>query len=291
MSPARDLWQFGEPLHAVVYYAPECRAATDGLGMKGGWMSYFAIRTAPLGAAAPAVAAAALYAFHPAMVGRALPDAWSYATPAAVLDARVGAVDAMLRRVLGADVETPGVARAAELASSAVARTDMSGRTMGSANQTVSVDGPPWVRLWQALTTIREHRGDGHVNRLVDAGIAPCEALVLQAGTGRSPEDGLRSHRGWSAQDWDHAGASLLARGLLDDAGRVTAAGTALRGEIEAGTDRLAAPVAVALGEDGVAELVALLRPLAEAVMAAEVVPAHNNMGVPWPPPTAGETS
>jgi hypothetical protein len=30
--------------------------------------------------------------------------------------------------------------------------------------------------------------------------------------------------------------------------------------------------------------LVALLRPLADAVMAADAVPAHNNMGVPWPP-------
>jgi hypothetical protein len=34
MDRARALWQFGEPVHAVVYYAPERRAATDALGVK-----------------------------------------------------------------------------------------------------------------------------------------------------------------------------------------------------------------------------------------------------------------
>ena len=38
---ARLVWQYGEPLHAVVFFAPEPRAAMDGLGLQGGWMSYF----------------------------------------------------------------------------------------------------------------------------------------------------------------------------------------------------------------------------------------------------------
>jgi hypothetical protein len=285
VSLARAIWQYGEPVHAVTYFAPERREATDALGLKGGWMSYFGCRAAPLGAATPALVSAAFYNFHPAMVARAPPDAWAYATPTALLDARLDAVDATLRRLLGGVIESHAVTRAAELATLAVARCDMSGRPMGSANQAITVDGPPWVRLWQALTAIREHRGDGHVNRLVDAGIAPPEALVLQAGTGRSPEDGLRSNRGWSSDEWDEAAAALAARGLVDGGGRITAAGTALRDEIEAGTDRLAAPIATALGDDHAGQLVALLRPLAEAVMAAGAVPAHNNMGVPWPPP------
>jgi len=49
MSLARAVWQFGEPVHAVIYYALERRAATDELGLKGGWMSYFGCRAAPLG--------------------------------------------------------------------------------------------------------------------------------------------------------------------------------------------------------------------------------------------------
>ena len=39
-----------------------------------------------------------------------------------------------------------------------------------------------------------------------------------------------------------------------------------------------------AIGDDRTDELVALLRPLAQAVMVAGAIPAHNNMGVPWPP-------
>ena len=58
-----------------------------------------------------------------------------------------------------------------------------------------------------------------------------------------------------------------------------------MRDQVERATDHLAAPVAAVLGDDGAEELVSLLRPLAEAVMAAGAVPAHNNMGVPWPPP------
>ncbi|HEY6426083.1 MAG TPA: hypothetical protein VIX84_02530, partial [Acidimicrobiales bacterium] len=129
-----------------------------------------------------------------------------------------------------------------------------------------------------------EYRGDGHVGRLVDAGVSPCEALVLQAAAGRSPEDGLRANRGWPDEEWGAAAASLQARGLVDDEGRMTPAGSGLRQSIEDGTDRAAAPLAASIGDEAADELVALLRPLADAVMAAGAVPAHNNMGVPWPP-------
>jgi len=286
VSRARAVWQYGEPVHAIVYYAPERQAATDALGLRGGWMSYFGCRAAPLGAATAAVVTALFYNFHPKMVGRAIPDAWSYATPAALLDARLAGVDGAMRRVLGDDVvSSSSVSRAAELATAAVSGCNMAGRPMGAANQAVPEPAEPHLRLWQALTAIREHRGDGHVDRLVDAGVLPLEALVLQAATGRSPQDGLRSHRGWSDDEWSAAATALAARGLVDDEMRITPAGAELRQAIEDGTDRLAAPIVATIGDDRADELVALLRPLAEAVMAAGAVPAHNNMGVPWPPP------
>ena len=285
-SWARALWQYGEPVHAITYFAPETRAATDALGLKGGWMSYFGCRAAPLGAATAPVVSALFYNFHPRMVARAIPDAWSYATPAALLDARFTAIDAAMRRVLGDDVVSSSlVSGAAELAAAAVAGCNMAGRPMGAANQAVRGPDEPHLRLWQALTAMREHRGDGHVHRLVHAGVSPSEALVLQAATGRSPEAGLRSNRGWSADEWSVAAASLMARSLVDDEMRITAAGAELRQEIEEGTDRLAAPIVAGIGDDRADELIALLRPLADAVMAAGAVPAQNNMGVPWPPP------
>jgi hypothetical protein len=278
------VWQYGEPIHAIIYYAPERRAATDALGLKGGWMSYFGCRAAPLGAATAPAVTALFYNFHPQMVARAIPDAWSYATPAALLDARLTAVDAAMRRVLGDDVvSSSSVARAAELAAAAVRGCDMAGRAMGAANQAVPEPDEPHLRLWQALTAVREHRGDGHVDALVDAEVSPPEALVLQAATGRSPEDGLRANRGWSDDEWSAAASSLARRGLVDDL-RITSAGAELRQLVEDGTDRRAAPIVAGLGDDRVDELVTHLRPLADAVMTAGAVPALNNMGVPWPP-------
>jgi hypothetical protein len=284
---ARAIWQFGEPVHAVTYYAPERRSATDDLGLKGGWMSYFGCRAAPLGAVEAPVVAALFFNFAPPMVARSIPDAWHYASPAALLDARIASMDTALRRVLGDDaVRSAGVARAAELASAAVAGCDMSGRPVGAANQAVIAPDEPHLRLWQALTAIREQRGDGHVHSLVRAGVAPSQALVLQAASGRSPEDGLRANRGWSDDEWAAATQALAANGLVDRDGRISAAGIELRQRIEDDTDRLAAPIVTAIGAAAAEELVALLRPLATAVMEAGAVPAHNNMGVPWPPPS-----
>ena len=284
-SYARALWQYGEPVHAITYFAPETQAETDALGLKGGWMSYFGCRAAPLGAATAAVVAACFYNFHPKMVARAIPDAWSFASPHALLGARLTAMDHAMRRVLGDDLlAAPSLVRAAELATTAVAGCNMAGRPMGAANQAIAVPDEPHLRLWQALCAIREHRGDGHVAQLVDAGIAPSEALVLQVATGRSPEGGMRTRRGWSEDEWTAAVESVQQRGLVDADIRITDAGTELRQAIEANTDRVAAPIVQAIGIDGAGELIALLTPLAEAVMAAEAVPAHNNMGVPWPP-------
>ncbi|HET6298785.1 MAG TPA: hypothetical protein VFG33_35785, partial [Kribbella sp.] len=76
---ARRMWRVLEPYHAITYFAPDTRQATDALGLRGGWMSYFACRAAPLGPVGPELVAAVFYNFHPDMVARALPDAWSHA--------------------------------------------------------------------------------------------------------------------------------------------------------------------------------------------------------------------
>src|SRR5438094_712629 len=110
---ARLVWQFGEPVNAVIFYAPEVRSATDALGLRGGWMSYFGCRAAPMGAVGAAAVTAAFYSFRPSMVERAIPDAWSYATPEQLVDARWSAMDLALRRVLGDVVASPAMRTAA----------------------------------------------------------------------------------------------------------------------------------------------------------------------------------
>src|SRR5438046_9855427 len=101
VSRARAIWQYGEPVHAIIYYAPERRAATDALGLKGGWMSYFGCRAAPLGAVGAPVVTALFFGFAPAMVARAVPDVWRLSSPTALLGARFDSIDLALRRILG----------------------------------------------------------------------------------------------------------------------------------------------------------------------------------------------
>src|SRR2546430_14628583 len=113
---ARRAWQLVEPLHGLTYCAPETRAATDALGLRGGWMSYFGCRAAPMGAVSAALVSAVFYNFNPTMVARAIPDAWGYATPAQLLDARRDAVGTAMAPLLGEAVargDGPGAARPA----------------------------------------------------------------------------------------------------------------------------------------------------------------------------------
>lgn len=61
----RQIWQLLEPYHAVVYFDPDAKATFEAVGLKGGWMGYFASRAAPLGAVPPGVVIATFYNFHP----------------------------------------------------------------------------------------------------------------------------------------------------------------------------------------------------------------------------------
>jgi hypothetical protein len=300
-GPVRRAWQLGEIVHDLTYFAPETRAAGRALGLRGGWMAYFGCRAAPLGAVSAAAVTATFYTFAPAMVARAVPEVWRYAAPEQLLHARLTAVDAALRRVLagrdggngsardaGRDggngsARDAGLARAAELAVRAAA-VDPAGRPLAAANAALPAPTTPPLALWQALTTLREHRGDGHIALLVTHGIGPVEALVLAAASGRSTAAQLRENRGWSEGEWRAAEQSLAARGWLDDHGAMTPAGATAREELERETDELAAAPYRALGEDGVAELAAALRPLAERIVASGSVPVPNPVGVPWPP-------
>ncbi|MEU3842567.1 hypothetical protein AB0E88_21350 [Streptomyces sp. NPDC028635] len=278
---ARVLWERYEPVHDLLYFAPEAREATDGLGLRGFWMGYFALRAAPLGPVAAPVVTSSFYVFHADRVARALPDAWRYAAPGAVLAAREQAMDAAMTRVLGADtVASPEVAEAAELAWAAAAGADTAGRVLGAANQALPAPRLPHVRLWQALTTLREHRGDGHVAALVTSGLGPVAAMVLKAAAGESDAALLREGRKWDLATWRAAEEELRVRGLLDPAGALTAEGTALREAVEARTDAAAHQPWQALGEDAALRLAALLEPLARRVVGSRLIPAGNPVGL-----------
>jgi len=294
--PARRLWATLETLHDVIYFAEEVRPAGIALGLRGYWMTYFAFRAAPLGPVPAGPVVAAFAGFHPAMVAKALPDAWSRTTPQACLEARA-TVSAAALRDAGAD--TGACDRAAAILGPVAAAADPTGRPLFAANAAVALPGDALGRLWQLATTLREHRGDGHIAAMVNAGITGLEAHLLQAAAGRFPQPVIRQVRGWSEDEWAAAADGLCARGLLsrggtggtdgaaspaDSALSLTPAGRAVLTTIEAHTDgRAWTGGLAALGEHGVEEVLALLRPSARAVVSSGMLPDVNPTGVPHP--------
>ena len=267
-AAARNMWVRFEPYHDVTYFTPESRAATDALGCKGGWMGYFGMRAAPLGAATPEQVTSAFYNFHPSRVARALPEAWAVASPEVFLATRLDGADGALRRLLGDDVITsPALAEAAELAVAAAEHAPTAGRPLAAANARLPWPDQPHLALWQASTLLRESRGDGHVAALVTAALDPCETLVAFAADHGMDPDYLRQSRAWPADDWQAAADRLRSRGLLDPSGALTPEGAALRQWVEDRTDELAAAPWRALGEDRTRRLADLLTPLARTLL------------------------
>jgi hypothetical protein len=274
------MWRALEPYHAVTYFVPESRAATDALGTKGGWMSYFGLRAAPLGPVPAEVVTALFYNFHPDRVARAIPAAWQAASPADFLAARLRAVDEALRRLLGPAIGSGELAEAAELAREAAQAAPTAGRALAAANATLDWPTDPHLALWQAQTLLRESRGDGHVAALVAAGLDPCETLVVFAADGMVEAESLRDRRGWSVAEWSAATGRLAARGLLDPAGELTEAGAGLRAWVEERTDEGAMSSWDALGEQRCDRLVELTAPLVAQVVAGGAFLADNPMGL-----------
>jgi hypothetical protein len=283
MSYARRMWPAFETYHAHIYFVPEAAEAYRRLGLKGGWMGYFASRSAPLGPASPELVTAVFFNFHPGMVARALPDAWGLASPEDVIAARLQAADVALRRLIPDHVGSPAEAEAAALAREAVESPALSGRPLFAALRSLPWPDPPHLVLWHACTLLREHRGDGHVASLTAAGLDGCEAHVTVTATGAVPRSTLQDNRKWSDEEWAAAEERLRARGWLDAGGNLTDAGRAGRAEVEARTDALAEEPWRALGPERTERLLELLTPMARAINDAGGVPVPNPVGVPAP--------
>ena len=280
---ARALWKLLEPIHAVVYFAPDARARFDAVGLKGFWMGYFASRSAALGAVGPEVVTASFYVFHPAMVARALPDAWARATPADVLAARLALAGDTLRGALGDLAAGDALAPVADAVAGLAQGAPLAGRTLGAAHAALPVPDDPLLRVWWAATVLREHRFDGHVAALLSASIDPCEALVVAAASGAVGPDGariLQDTRKWPDDEWAAATERVRARGWLGDDGTLSLLGREARRGIEHLTDQTAGAAYAALGDDESDALEVALAPVTAALVAAGAIPRFNPIGV-----------
>jgi hypothetical protein len=278
-APHRTLWRLLETYHALVYYAPERSERYAGLGLKGGWMGYFATRSAALGAASPALVTACFYGFSRSMVERALPDAWRFTTPAEALQARYEVFDAACRRLVGARVEASPMAESVETLKAVIGTLQPHGRPMFAAHAETEVPDGPHLALFWACTALREYRGDAHIVALQHADISPVESNVLMTAMRLTPPD-QRTYRGWSQEEWDMGVERLQRRGWLRPDGGVSQEGQRQRARIERDTDRLVAGAWTGASEADISSTIAVLVRLVEAIVTSGEVPYPNGMGV-----------
>jgi len=281
LALVRRMWQTLEPLHALHYYAPEMaeHSAALGYAVDERWPSYFAMRAAPLGTASPALVTAVFHSFAPDMVARYVPAAWAVATPDAVSATRLRGVDASLRATLGARVDGPEIAEAAELARAVAESAETAGRPLAAAHAAQPWADEPHLVLWQAITRLREHRGDGHIAALLAHDLDGVEALVSHSAVGAAPAEVFAS-RGWTPEQWAAARERLAARGWIDADGVATAVGRAGRDAVEFLTDRLAARPWAAIGEDRAARLADLVLPAVMDVVGTGLLPMTSTLGI-----------
>ncbi|GAA4949032.1 hypothetical protein GCM10023224_36360 [Streptomonospora halophila] len=281
---ARTAWSALEPIHIPVYFAPEARERYAAIGLDDRALAYFASRSAAMGAVDPGTVTAAFYSFSPALVGSAIPRAWSLAAPETVLRTRLDVADQVLRRVLGEDAagsermkEAAGLARTAAEAAAGLTP----GRPLFAGHAGLEWPGEPHTVLWHAATLLREFRGDGHIATLVDARLAPLEALATHAATGAMKTSFLRRSRGWSEEEWAEGIRGAVGRGLVtadpEGALALTEAGRTLRADLETRTDVLSAGPYAAIGARGCERLAELTAPFAEAFRAEGLVPGSRS--------------
>jgi len=268
-----------EPIHALTYFAPESHCAFEAAGLRGFWRGYFAGRAAPLGAVDANVVVATFFGFQPEFVRRAVPGIWATITPARAIDARLEGAGAALRRIAGLTVSGETTRIAVERLREAIERTSVAGRPLFAANADLDWPGDPVGDLWHAVTLVREHRGDGHVNALSVAALDACEAHALRIADDGIPVASIQPYRGWSADDWAEATQRLRVRELLDDGGTTTPRGRQLRARIEADTDRLSAVLVDRIPEPEL--VIEALTTIAATIAAAGVIPYPNPVGVP----------
>ena len=262
---ARRLYDLTEPISLVNFFSEEPNESMAKLGFRDYWDGYFAGRAAPLGRVPAEVVHAAFYSFADGEVARHIPKVWDMTTPEAAHGAREQGCVAALRRILGDLVETPGLARAAELLAKASVSAPTEGRVMYAGLRSLPMPDEPVTRLWHAANMLREHRGDGHVVALVSEQIGGTEAHVLSAlAMDVFPAESFGRIHHLPRARLTEVMAGLRYRGLVDGSGRFTEAGRATKARIESLTDALAEPPYAGLEPDEVDELIALLEPISE---------------------------
>ncbi|MFI7382273.1 hypothetical protein [Streptomyces sp. NPDC049813] len=278
LRAARRCHNVLNPFHSTHYFSPDLAAEMTAIGIEDRNAAYFAARAAALGAVGAGTVSSTFYNFKHDLVARHVPAVWRTASPETVLAARARAVDATLRRLLGAEaLASAELAEAAALALRATEACTRHARPLYAAHADLPVPQEPHLAYWHATTLLREHRGDGHLAALLAAELDPVEALVSHVATGKGmAPKWLLATRGWTRAEFDEAAGRLRARNLLtgDAELTLTEEGAALRAALEERTDALDRAPYEHLGEAGVARLTELATGFAGAALGNGAFPA-----------------
>src|SRR3954454_17018687 len=113
---ARKTWRTLEPIHGLIYFAPEAAAAYEAVGLPPAMGGYFASRAAAMGPVPAEVVIATFSNFFPDFVRQTIPWAWTVTTPSVILEARYAAAGQALRSRLGDAADGAEVEEASVLA-------------------------------------------------------------------------------------------------------------------------------------------------------------------------------
>jgi hypothetical protein len=265
MSATRALAAAIEPVAGQVYFSPECHKAYEEFGFGGNPISleefgvpagtvqppdapaYCCSRGSVLGQVPGEVIASAFAAFNPAGVIPAVTYGWTLTDAATIGAARTAGAVAQLARILGPAPE--GLRRVHDALARAGAQLRPEGRPMYAGLMSQPMPGDELGDMWRLADRLREYRGDSHIAVFISAGLDAVEINLLTELWWALPLQSFSRSRGWTPEDLDAGIERLTARGLIAH-GALTAAGRALREEIELATDRQCRTMVEAIGDD-----------------------------------------
>jgi hypothetical protein len=257
-AAARSLSGSLEAVTGSVYFAPECHANYAALGFapsitKAGEVqlpdgpAYFTSRGSAMGQVHGNVIASTFGVFNPAAVIPAVAFGWSLTDAATIAKARADGAIAQLVRLLG---ESPdGLNEVTAVFRRAVEVLRPEGRALFAGLVSLPEPTEPVGKMWWLGDCLREFRGDAHTAAWISAGLDAVEiGLLTELWWGLPLHTYVRT-RAWTPEDVAAAKERLYMRGLLEGEG-FSDAGRALRGDIEANTDRQMIPALQAIGDD-----------------------------------------